>query len=139
MFDTLTSWENLLLAWRNASRGKRSQPNVAAFEHRLESLRLTVHRGSHPRPVTEGIPFLGFVTFPQKCRLKRRKNIEFRRHLRAAVASYEAGELPAGRLAASVQGWLAHTRYGNTAGLRQEMLNNIPSEILGLIEPAIRK
>lgn len=36
MFDTLTSWDNLLLAYDNAARGKRGQANVAAFEHRLE-------------------------------------------------------------------------------------------------------
>ena len=36
MFDRLTCWENLLLAYRNASRGKRGHPSVAAFEHRLE-------------------------------------------------------------------------------------------------------
>lgn len=36
MFDQLTSWSNLLWAYRKASKGKRGLPNVAAFEHRLE-------------------------------------------------------------------------------------------------------
>ena len=36
MFSTLTGWDNLLLAYRKAARGKRGKPNVAAFEHRLE-------------------------------------------------------------------------------------------------------
>lgn len=36
MFANLCAWDNLLLAYRKASRGKRGQPNVAAFEHRLE-------------------------------------------------------------------------------------------------------
>ena len=36
MFAEITSWENLLLAYRRASRGKRGRPDVAAFEHRLE-------------------------------------------------------------------------------------------------------
>lgn len=36
MFDQLTSWDNLLLAYRRAAQGKRSRPDVAAFEHRLE-------------------------------------------------------------------------------------------------------
>ena len=36
MFAELASWENLLLAYRKASRGKRGKANVAAFEHRLE-------------------------------------------------------------------------------------------------------
>lgn len=36
MYDALWSWENLLLAHRRASRGKRGHANVAAFEHHLE-------------------------------------------------------------------------------------------------------
>ena len=36
VFEELTSWPNLLRAFRDAARGKRRQPNVAAFEHRLE-------------------------------------------------------------------------------------------------------
>lgn len=36
MFEDLTSWNNLLLAYKKASKGKRGRPYVAAFEHRLE-------------------------------------------------------------------------------------------------------
>jgi len=36
MYAQLCSWENLLLAYRKAAKGKRGHPNVAAFEHRLE-------------------------------------------------------------------------------------------------------
>ena len=36
MYEELTSWPNLLLAYRKASKGKRGKANVAAFEHRLE-------------------------------------------------------------------------------------------------------
>ena len=36
MYDELTSWPNLLLAYRKASKGKRGKANVAAFEYRLE-------------------------------------------------------------------------------------------------------
>jgi hypothetical protein len=36
MYAQLCSWDNLLLAYRRASKGKRGQPTVAAFEHRLE-------------------------------------------------------------------------------------------------------
>ena len=36
MYTQLCSWDNLLLAYRKASRGKRGQANVASFEHRLE-------------------------------------------------------------------------------------------------------
>lgn len=36
IYSQLSSWENLYLAYRKASKGKRGSPNVAAFEHRFE-------------------------------------------------------------------------------------------------------
>ena len=36
MFAELCSWENLLLAYRKAAKGKRGHANVATFEYRLE-------------------------------------------------------------------------------------------------------
>lgn len=36
VYEQICSWENLLLAYRRASKGKRGQVSVAAFEHQLE-------------------------------------------------------------------------------------------------------
>lgn len=36
LFSQITTWDNLLLAFRKAARGKRGLPNVAQFERRLE-------------------------------------------------------------------------------------------------------
>jgi len=36
MYRQLYSWDNLLLAYHKAARGKRGYSNVAAFEHHLE-------------------------------------------------------------------------------------------------------
>jgi len=44
MYSLLCSWDNLLLAYRKASKGKRGQPNVAAFEYRLEDNLLHLQR-----------------------------------------------------------------------------------------------
>jgi RNA-directed DNA polymerase len=44
MYDQLCSWDNLYLAYRNASRGKRGQPCVAYFEYRLEDHLLQLQR-----------------------------------------------------------------------------------------------
>ncbi len=33
--ETLVAWENLLLAWRKAAKGKRNKPGVASFEHQV--------------------------------------------------------------------------------------------------------
>lgn len=89
---------------------------------RLAALRLTIHHGAHPRPVTEGIPFLGFIVFPQRRRLRRRKGIHFRRKLQALQRAQQAGDIPVSRITASVQGWVNHVRYGNTVGLRKAIL-----------------
>ena len=35
-FAQLCSWENLVLAWRKAARGKRGTASVARFEYRAE-------------------------------------------------------------------------------------------------------
>ena len=95
----------------------------------LAGLRLTLHeRRCQPRPVEEGIPFLGFVVFPHHRLLKRRKGIAYRRRLRELVAEYHAGELPLERVTASVQGWVAHVSYGQTYGLRRRIFGEIPLE-----------
>ena len=98
-----------------------------AIEERLQRLRLAIHPGAQPRPVGEGIPFLGFVVFPEWRRLKRRKGLHFQRRLKKLFQDYSKGELTFERLNASVLGWVNHTRYGNTTGLRKAILNCIVS------------
>jgi hypothetical protein len=44
MYTQLCSWDNLLLAYRKAGKGKRGHPNVAAFEYRLEDNLLQLQR-----------------------------------------------------------------------------------------------
>ena len=105
--------KSVLCTWRQA-----------VVDH-LADLRLTIHPGAHPQPVTEGIPFLGFVVYPTHRRLKRRKVIHFRRKLRTEMRAYRAGKLPAGKVAASVLGWINHVRYGDTWGLRRAVLRAV--------------
>jgi RNA-directed DNA polymerase len=102
-----------LWAWRDA------------LVDRLASYRLTIHPGAHPRPVTEGIPFLGFVVFPDRRRLKRRVGIAYQRRLMRLLEAYMDGELPLGRVTASVRGWANHAHYGNTLGLRKAVLGGM--------------
>lgn len=97
-----------------------------AVQERLADFRLTVHPETHPRPVAEGMPFLGFMIFPQRRRLKRRKGIYFQRKLRAMMTAHYAGETPLSSVTASVQGWVNHVRYGNTVGLRKAVLGRLP-------------
>ncbi|NOZ28401.1 MAG: RNA-dependent DNA polymerase [Chloroflexi bacterium] len=96
-----------------------------ALVERLAALRLSLHPGAHPRPVTEGIPFLGFITFPHHRRLKRRKGVYYQRKLHRMVKAYARGQATLDDLNASVRGWVNHVRYGNTIGLRKAMFADI--------------
>lgn len=88
---------------------------------RLATLRLAPHPGAQPRPVTEGIPFLGFVIYPETRRLKRRKGIHFRRRFGLLRESYGQGFISLGKMNASVRGWINHVRFANTIGLRKSL------------------
>ncbi len=107
----------------------------AALLDELAGLRLTAHPGAHPRPVTEGFPFLGFTLSPGRRRLKSRKGFHFRRKLKANLAAWRAGAASGAQVAASVQGWLNHVRYGDTLGLQREVLETLPTPILERLVP----
>jgi RNA-directed DNA polymerase len=106
--DKRTLWE-----WRDAA------------VERAARLRLTFHPAAQPRPVSEGIPFLGFVIFPTHRRLKRRKGLAYRRRLEQLLSGYAAGKMPLARVTASVQGWVNHVRFGDTWGLRRAMFGGL--------------
>jgi hypothetical protein len=63
-------------------------------EERLANLRVTIHPDAPPRPASEGIPFLGFVVYPQRRRLKRRKGLYFQRKLRNLIATHQSDQMP---------------------------------------------
>jgi len=82
---------------------------------------LTLHeKSAYPKPVTEGIPFLGFVIFPDHRRVKARKGYAYRRKLHHLVKSDCAKQVQD-----SVQGWINHVRYGDTYGLRKSLLTEV--------------
>ena len=89
----------------------------------MKILSLSLHENkAQTRPVTEGIPFLGFTVFPTHRRLKRRKGTAFQRKFQQLLREYAEGEILHTRLTASIQGWVNHVRYGNTWGLRRSIL-----------------
>jgi len=92
-----------------------------ALVKRLERFRLTLHMGSaHPYPVTEGIPFLGFMIFPDQRRLKQRKGFAYQRKLRHLNQTAAQKTVHA-----SVQGWVNHVRYADAWHLREAVLGNV--------------
>ena len=104
----------------NNSKSELMRWREKVIKH-MEILRLTLHdKTTYPKPVTEGIPFLGFIVFPDHRLLKARKGHAFRRKLRRLVKY-----APSERIKYSVQGWINHARYGDTFGLRYSVLEEL--------------
>jgi retron-type reverse transcriptase len=102
---------------------RRWRSEIIAY---LTTLRLTLHeRRAQPRPVTEGIPFLGFVVYPTHRRLKRCRKLAYQRRLKGLWAGYQAGLLTQGDIVASIKGWLAHISYGDCWALAERLLHPI--------------
>jgi len=94
-----------------------------AICERLASLRLTMHETrAQVTPVAVGIPWLGFVVFPDHRLVKARKVRFSTRRLRKRYVDYRAGALSFAELDASVGGWINHLRYADTWGLLQHVL-----------------
>ncbi|HRA20380.1 MAG TPA: hypothetical protein PLZ56_08040, partial [Anaerolineae bacterium] len=72
-------------------------------------------------PVTQGIPWLGFVVFPMHRRLKRRNVINFRQRLRGRLDDCQAGRISFAELDACVKGWVNHVHYADTWGLQRHV------------------
>ena len=107
--DKATLWR-----WRNA------------IVHRLAQLRLAIHQGpGQVRPTGEGVRFLGFVVYPDHRLLLRRKGVHYRRRLAQLLKAYRQGRLSRPQLDASVRGWINHARYGDTWGLRKDILREV--------------
>jgi len=89
----------------------------------LEGLRLTIHEEAAPvRPALEGLPFLGFIVYPDHRRLKPARGYAFRREFHYKLEACAAGELEREKVTLSVQGWVAHVAHGDTWGLRKAVL-----------------
>lgn len=92
----------------------------------LQSLRLTIHKErAQPKPVTHGIPFLGFTVYPTHRRLKRSNGVHYRRRLKSLYRRFKTGEITREKARASVMAWLGHVQHGDTYNLRHKMFREI--------------
>lgn len=97
-----------------------------AVIERLARYRLTIHEtAAQVSPTRCGIPWLGFVVFPDHRRIKGRKVRNARRALAARLARYHAGKISFAELDASVAGWINHVRYADSWGLRSSVLSEL--------------
>ena len=98
-----------------------------AVMERLQRLRLTIHEPqAQVIPTRDGIPWLGFVIYPNFRRLKRRNAVKFSRRLRHNIDLYDAGQISFAELDASVSGWINHVRYADSSGLRRHLFSQHP-------------
>lgn len=93
-----------------------------AIVERLATLRLSAHPQTQVAPVSHGIPWLGFIVYPEHRRVKARNVQHFRQRLRQCWQEYCAGEISFAEFDASVQGWINHVRHADTWGLRRRVL-----------------
>ena len=98
-----------------------------AIIDRLAGLRLTSHESeAQVTPTRAGIPWLGWVVYPDYRHVKRRNVVNFRRRLRQRLDDYEAGHISFAELDASVDGWINHLRYSDTWQLRRQIRDDHP-------------
>jgi len=96
-----------------------------AIRQRLQGLRLRFHEhNAQVAPTRCGLPWLGFVVYPDHRRVKARKVVEASRRLSCRFAAWQRGSISFGEFDASVQGWINHVRYADTWGLRRHVLDS---------------
>ena len=104
--------------------------HLQSLTRRLQRFRATVHP-TCVRPCSEGIPFLGFVVYRDKRRLKRRKVVQFKRKYKEMRKQCQEGKIAPKAFTASVRAWANHSCYGNAAGLRKAILE--PDFLIGQV------
>ncbi len=72
-------------------------------------------------PTADGIPWLGFVVFPDHRLIKARKVRHATRRLDQRYAAYLSGAMPFAEFDAGVRGWINHVRHADSWGLRRHL------------------
>lgn len=104
-----------------------------ALQERLATLHLTIHEHSaQVTPTAAGIPWLGFVVYPEYRKVKARKVHHATRRLGERYEDYRCGAISFAEFDASVQGWINHVRYADSWGLRRHVL--APFELRRAVE-----
>ncbi len=89
---------------------------------KLAELRLKAHQNSaQVCPVSNGIPWLGFVVYPAYRRVKRRKVVHSSKHLTNSFDQWQAGKISFAEFDARIKGWVNHVKYADSRGLRKHL------------------
>lgn len=118
MYTQLCSWDNLLLAYRQAAKGKRGKGAVAAFEYRLEDNLVALREELMSRCYRPGGYTSFFIHEPKRRLISA---AAFRdRVVHHALCNVVQPRFD--RVQVCVRGWINHARFGNTVGLRSAVL-----------------
>ncbi|MBY0474655.1 MAG: RNA-directed DNA polymerase [Nitrosomonas sp.] len=94
-----------------------------AIKLRLAVLRLTLHdQKAQVLPTANGVPWLGFVVYPEFRKVKARKVRHATRRLQHRYHAYCHGQISFVEFDASIQGWINHVRFADSWGLWRHML-----------------
>ncbi len=92
-------------------------------------LRLRIHENAAQiASCKAGIPWLGFVVYPDHRRVKARKVVAATRRLTARYDAWSRGDITFAEFDATVGGWINHVRYADSWGLREHVLSRFPLE-----------
>lgn len=92
----------------------------------LGTLRLRLHpKKQRLYPVRTGVDFVGFVSFPERRKIRRANVKRFVKRLCAQARAVEQGTMAQTAVARSIQSWLAHARHADSYRLRGKLLRRV--------------
>jgi RNA-directed DNA polymerase len=90
----------------------------------LEQDRLLLHEGkSRLYRCQDGVSFLGWRLFPSRTRLVRENVMRCAQRMRELETNWNEGKIAWDTVRQSVAAWIGHASFGDTAGLRQRMMD----------------
>ena len=90
----------------------------------LERLRLRLHpRKQRVYPVNTGVNFVGFVSFPQRRKIRRDSVRRLSARLKRFRREYAAGAITLQQVERSLQSWIAHSQYADSFRLRAKIIS----------------
>lgn len=92
----------------------------------LNQFRMLLHPNKcHIFQTSKGIPFLGFIIFPDHRLVRRESVTRYKRRLKKMQKYYREGLIEPSSVRASVHSWIGHVKHGDSYGLRKKILGEI--------------
>lgn len=107
------------------------KPVLHEWRERIRGFLATLRLAPNPRKfeisrTRDGVNWLGFLVFPDGCRVRRERRVSYRRRLRRLWERVEAGAKEVSDITVSIRSWVAHAIHGRSRGLRRHLLWRCP-------------